>query len=166
VIARTHAALDQLHFQYGSSRVEVLAGDLAADEALAARAVHLAVERWGRLDALVVNHGSLEPVKKVADASVAEWRAAFEGGVFSVVGLVSFCDFGYFLWHRFIAHFFLYQNLFRFSLSVIRAGLLVPWWLAVEWSRIAVHLLLIFHSFMLKGSLLSPSPILILPSAS
>ncbi|OAL43271.1 NAD(P)-binding protein [Pyrenochaeta sp. DS3sAY3a] len=88
VIARTHAALDQLHFQYGSERVEVLAGDLAADEALAARAVHLAVERWGRLDALVVNHGSLEPVKKVADASVAEWRAAFEGGVFSVVGLI------------------------------------------------------------------------------
>jgi NADP-dependent 3-hydroxy acid dehydrogenase YdfG len=64
-----------------------------ADPSLASKAVNLALERWGRLDGLVVNHGSLEPVKKIADGSVEEWKRAFEGNVFSAVGLVSLCNF-------------------------------------------------------------------------
>jgi NADP-dependent 3-hydroxy acid dehydrogenase YdfG len=88
LISRTHSALDELHYQYGSERVEVLAGDMA-DPSLASKAVNLALERWGRLDGLVINHGSLEPVKKIADGSVEEWKRAFEGNVFSAVGLVS-----------------------------------------------------------------------------
>ncbi|KAH7077992.1 hypothetical protein BKA63DRAFT_410546 [Paraphoma chrysanthemicola] len=87
LISRTHSALDNLHYQYGSERVEVLAGDLA-DPSLAAKAVELAKERWGRLDALVVNHGTLEPVKKVADSTVEEWKGAFGINVFSAVGLI------------------------------------------------------------------------------
>ncbi|KAH7088547.1 hypothetical protein FB567DRAFT_441131 [Paraphoma chrysanthemicola] len=87
LISRTHSALDNLHYQYGSERVEVLAGDLA-DPSLAAKAVELAKERWGRLDALVVNHGTLEPVKKVADSTVEEWKGAFGTNVFSAVGLI------------------------------------------------------------------------------
>lgn len=81
--------MDQLHYQYGSERVEVLAGDLGADFSLAKKAVELAVGRWGRLDALIVNHGGLDPVKRVADSSPEEWRRAFDGNVFSAVGLVS-----------------------------------------------------------------------------
>jgi hypothetical protein len=38
----------------------------------------------------VCNHGGLEPVKKVADSTPEEWREAFGGNVFGVVGLVSF----------------------------------------------------------------------------
>lgn len=60
-----------------------------ADFSLAKKAVELALDRWGRLDALVVNHGTLDPVKKVADGSVEEWRGAFDVNVFSAVGLVS-----------------------------------------------------------------------------
>jgi NAD(P)-dependent dehydrogenase (short-subunit alcohol dehydrogenase family) len=78
-----------LHYQYGSERVEVLAGDLGKDFGLGKKAVELAVGRWGRLDALVVNHGGLDPVKKVADSSAQEWRESFDGNVFSAVGLVS-----------------------------------------------------------------------------
>jgi NAD(P)-dependent dehydrogenase (short-subunit alcohol dehydrogenase family) len=59
-----------------------------SDFSLASKAVALATERWGRLDALIVNHGSLDPVKKVADATPEEWRAAFDTNVFSAVGLV------------------------------------------------------------------------------
>jgi hypothetical protein len=88
LIARTHSALDQLHYQYGSEKVEVLAGDVA-DPGIAKKAVGLAVERWGRLDGLVVNHGTLDPVKKISDGSVEEWRKAFDVNVFSAVGLVS-----------------------------------------------------------------------------
>lgn len=65
----------------------MLAGDVS-DFSLAKRAVQLANERWGRVDALVVNHGTLDPVKKVGDSSAEEWRAAFDVNVFSAVGLV------------------------------------------------------------------------------
>lgn len=88
LVSRTHSALDQLHYQYGSERVEVLAGDLA-DFGLAKKAVQLANDRWGRLDSLIVNHGTLDPVKKVADSSPEEWSRAFDVNVFSAVGLVS-----------------------------------------------------------------------------
>ncbi|KAF2025279.1 NAD(P)-binding protein [Setomelanomma holmii] len=87
LISRTHSALDQLHYQYGSERVEVLAGDLA-DFSLAKKAVELANDRWGRLDGLIVNHGTLDPVKKIGDSSVEEWRKAFDVNVFSAVGLI------------------------------------------------------------------------------
>lgn len=44
----------------------------------------------GRLDALIVNHGTLNPVKRVADSTPKEWRSAFDVNVFSAVGLVSY----------------------------------------------------------------------------
>jgi NADP-dependent 3-hydroxy acid dehydrogenase YdfG len=86
VVARTHAALDQLHYQY-PEQVEVLAGD-AADFGLSEKAVELATSRWDRLDAVIVNHGTLDPVKKVADSTAEEWRNAFDINVFSAVALV------------------------------------------------------------------------------
>lgn len=67
--------------------MEVLAGDLS-DLSLGAKAVELAASRWGRLDALIVNHGTLEPVKKVADTEPQEWRETFDVNVFSAVSLV------------------------------------------------------------------------------
>lgn len=89
LISRTHSALDALHYQYGSERVEVLAGDMA-DASVARQAVELATSRWGRLNSVIVNHGTLGPVKKIGEGSVEEWKAAFETNVFGAVGLVSF----------------------------------------------------------------------------
>ncbi|KAF2115796.1 short chain dehydrogenase-like protein [Lophiotrema nucula] len=86
VVARTHTALDQLHYQY-PDRVEVLAGDLS-DTSIAAKSVELAISRWGRLDSLIVNHGTLDPVKTVADASVEDWKKGFDTNVFSAIALV------------------------------------------------------------------------------
>lgn len=63
------------------------------DAGVAGQAVELALSRWGRLDAVVVNHGSLDPVGKIGEGSVEGWRRAFEVNVFSAVGLVSFFDF-------------------------------------------------------------------------
>ena len=85
-MARTHAALDQLHYQY-PDRVEVLAGDLS-DPSMAGQSVELAVSRWGRLDSVIVNHGTLDPVKKVADASTEDWKKGFDVNVFSTIALV------------------------------------------------------------------------------
>ena len=59
-----------------------------SDPSLTAKAVEVAKSRWGRLDSLVINHGSLDPVKKVGESSVEEWRKAFDVNVFSALGLV------------------------------------------------------------------------------
>jgi NAD(P)-dependent dehydrogenase (short-subunit alcohol dehydrogenase family) len=64
-----------------------------SDFSLSKKAVDLALDRWGRLDGVIVNHGALDPVKKVADSSPEEWREAFDVNVFSAVGLVSFLSF-------------------------------------------------------------------------
>jgi NAD(P)-dependent dehydrogenase (short-subunit alcohol dehydrogenase family) len=74
----------------------VLAGDLS-DFSLASKAVARANERWGRLDGLIVNHGSLEPVAKIADVGVEEWRKGFDGNVFSALALVSSIEFQVFV---------------------------------------------------------------------
>ncbi|KAF2788482.1 NAD(P)-binding protein [Melanomma pulvis-pyrius CBS 109.77] len=88
VISRTHAALDQLHYQY-PSQVEVLAGDLSnASLRLNEKAVELALSRWGRLDALIVNHGTLEPVRRIAEVDLGEWERGFRSNVGSAVGLI------------------------------------------------------------------------------
>ncbi|KAF1837278.1 NAD(P)-binding protein [Decorospora gaudefroyi] len=87
LISRTHSALDQLQQQYGTDKVAVLAGDMA-DPSLPKQAVDLANTRWGRLDSLIINHGTLDPVKKVAESSAGEWSKAFDINVFSAVGLV------------------------------------------------------------------------------
>jgi NAD(P)-dependent dehydrogenase (short-subunit alcohol dehydrogenase family) len=49
------------------------------------------VSRWGRLDALVVNHGTLEPVARIADVVLEDWEKGFRANVTSAVGLV--CSF-------------------------------------------------------------------------
>ncbi|KAF2738183.1 short chain dehydrogenase-like protein [Polyplosphaeria fusca] len=86
LVARSHAALDQLHYQY-PDRVEVLAGDLS-DVNISAKAVDLAISRWGRLDAVIINHSTLEPVKKVADTSVEEWKKSFDVNVFGAIAII------------------------------------------------------------------------------
>ena len=87
LVSRTQSALEALQSEYGSEKVAVLAGDMS-DASLPEKAVALANEKWGRLDSLIINHGSLDPVKKVADTSAEEWRKGFDVNVFSAVGLV------------------------------------------------------------------------------
>jgi NAD(P)-dependent dehydrogenase (short-subunit alcohol dehydrogenase family) len=88
VISRTHEALDQLHSQY-PSQVEVLAGDLSdLSLKLPEKAVELAISRWGKLDALIVNHGTLDPVARIADVKLEDWEKGFRANVTSAVGLV------------------------------------------------------------------------------
>ena len=86
VVARSRGALDALAAQHGA-HVEVVAADLG-DAAMPWHAVRAALARWGRLDGLVVNHGVLEPVQRVADADFEEWRRAFDVNLFSAVALV------------------------------------------------------------------------------
>ena len=86
VVARSEAPLQSLQEEY-PRQVAVLAGDFS-DPSLGTKAVELATSRWGCLDGVVVNHGTLGTVGKIADASTQEWSAAFNVNFFSAVALV------------------------------------------------------------------------------
>ena len=89
VVARSKEPLEQLKRQY-PDQVQVLAGDLA-DFGLGQKAHDLATSTWKRLDGLIVNHGILDPVKRVGNTEADEWRHLFDVNLFSAVSMVKAC---------------------------------------------------------------------------
>jgi len=87
VLARSQEPLQKLKEQYGG-RVEVLAGDLS-DMSFGQKAVDLALASFGRLDGLVLNHGVLGQVGKIADADPEQWKKGFDVNFISLVAFVS-----------------------------------------------------------------------------
>ena len=85
VVARTEQPLRELEKQY-PGQVRVLAGDLS-DLSIGPKAVDLAKSSWQRLDGLIVNHGVLDPVKRLSDSSAEEWRAAYDINFFSAIAM-------------------------------------------------------------------------------
>lgn len=86
VIARSIEPLNALKNEF-SSQVAVLPGDLS-DFSLGQRAVDLAVKTFGRLDGLVLNHGILGQVGKIAEADIEQWKKGFDVNFFSLVSFV------------------------------------------------------------------------------
>ncbi|OAX80837.1 hypothetical protein ACJ72_04828 [Emergomyces africanus] len=97
LLARSQQPLLELQERYGANRVEILTGDFAASyssspssPSLPERAVELALKRFGHLDGLVVNHGTLGPVTPLADCDLKEWREGIEVNLISALGFVKF----------------------------------------------------------------------------
>lgn len=88
VVARSIEPLQKLKEQY-TKQVEVVNGDLA-DFSLAQKAVDAALKTFGQLDGMVLNHGILGQVGKVAEADTEQWRQGFDVNFFSLVAFV--CD--------------------------------------------------------------------------
>ncbi|KAK2808431.1 hypothetical protein FQN50_004639 [Emmonsiellopsis sp. PD_5] len=86
--ARTAAPLQQLQEQYGAHRVEVVTGD-ASDMSLGEKAVGVALRAFGRLDGMVLNHGTLGSVTRLEDADLEGWREGVDVNFVSLVGFVS-----------------------------------------------------------------------------
>ncbi|KAJ5540322.1 short-chain dehydrogenase [Penicillium frequentans] len=86
VIARSFEPLQKLKGQY-SKQVEVLNGDLA-DLTLGQKAVDLALKSFGRLDGLVLNHGVLGQVGKIAEADPEQWKQGFDVNFISLVAFI------------------------------------------------------------------------------
>lgn len=86
LVSRTASALESLKSAY-PSQVEYIAGDLGSPDT-AGKVVQTAVESFGRLDALIINHATLDPVGRLDMASFDTWRSAFEINLFSAVALV------------------------------------------------------------------------------
>ena len=87
LVARSKAALEEIKSKH-PERVEILPADFE-DYGTGPKAVELAVSKFGRLDALVLNHGILGEVKRIADGDPTEWRRTFDVNFFSVLSCVS-----------------------------------------------------------------------------
>lgn len=87
VIARSKQPLEELKARYPNDQVQVLVGDLS-DFSLGQQAVDLATSRWGKLDGMVLNHGVLGPVDRIANNDPKDWRSCFDVNLFSSIAFV------------------------------------------------------------------------------
>lgn len=62
-------------------------GDIT-DPNVSSKLVDVALDKFGRLDGVVLNHGSLGEVKRVENGDVEGWRKTFEINFFSYITLV------------------------------------------------------------------------------
>jgi NAD(P)-dependent dehydrogenase (short-subunit alcohol dehydrogenase family) len=86
-VARSKAPLEKLAAD-SPDRVLPLAVDLSS--LVAGRViVDATLEKWQRIDGVIINHGTLEPIKRIADSTAEEWRASFDINTFSGIALVS-----------------------------------------------------------------------------
>ncbi|KAM7208920.1 hypothetical protein V8F20_000798 [Naviculisporaceae sp. PSN 640] len=83
--SRSEPELQQLKNQF-PSQVVYLAADLTAPEA-ASRVTELAIQSFGRIDGVIINHGVLMPIARIADASIEEWKSLFDANFFSAVAI-------------------------------------------------------------------------------
>ena len=87
LIARTEQPLEELRKHY-PEQVLVIAGDLG-DLTLAQKAVKSALEVFGKVDGLILNHGVMDPVTKIETSDIEEWKKLFDVNFFSAVAFVS-----------------------------------------------------------------------------
>jgi NAD(P)-dependent dehydrogenase (short-subunit alcohol dehydrogenase family) len=84
-VARSEQQLQALKEQHGE-KVACLAADLTNPDS-ASQAVKLAVDTFGRLDAIVINHGVVLPLKRIADTDIEDLKRIYDANLFSGRGL-------------------------------------------------------------------------------
>lgn len=82
-IARNCTSLDALLSTFPST-FRYVVGDVCDPNTMQV-ALQTALSQYGRLDSVIFNAGILEPVTRIADADVAEWKALFDINYFSIV---------------------------------------------------------------------------------
>jgi NAD(P)-dependent dehydrogenase (short-subunit alcohol dehydrogenase family) len=86
-VARTEGPLNDLKDHATPGSITVVRADLANLGAGTA-IVETAIQIYGRLDGIVVNHGMLGPVNRVSESTAQDWREAFNVNLFSAVDIV------------------------------------------------------------------------------
>jgi len=83
VLARSEKLLEELRAQY-PKQVRVLAGDMD-NFGFAKEAVELTIKEFGQINGVIINHGTLSPVTRVADSDPEDWKHNFDVNFFSAV---------------------------------------------------------------------------------
>ncbi|KAL2062227.1 hypothetical protein VTL71DRAFT_6493 [Oculimacula yallundae] len=86
LVARTAKPMEELKKEF-PGQVEYLAADLG-DFEVGPKAISLALSSFSTLDALILNHGTLSPVKPIEESSPSEWRKAYDVNFFSLIGFI------------------------------------------------------------------------------
>ncbi|KAH6665137.1 hypothetical protein B0J14DRAFT_569248 [Halenospora varia] len=86
LVARSSEPLEKLKVEY-PGQVEYLAADLA-DFSVGGNAIDLCMKTFSRVDGLIINHGTLDPVKRISESTPEEWRSSFDVNFFSAVSFV------------------------------------------------------------------------------
>lgn len=86
VTARSEGPMRKLSDEY-PGQVEICVGDMGEMQT-GPKAVEAATSKFEKLDAVVVNHGLLEPITRIAQGDVEDWRKAYDVGFFSAVSIV------------------------------------------------------------------------------
>lgn len=87
MLGRDEGALRDIESR-APSQVKVLAGDLS-NLSLGQEAVDLALSAFKGIDGLVINHGTLGEVQRIADCDPAGFRMTFDINFISAVACVS-----------------------------------------------------------------------------
>ncbi|KAF4637026.1 hypothetical protein G7Y89_g1064 [Cudoniella acicularis] len=86
LVARTAEPLEKLKSDF-PRQVEFVAADLA-DFSIGGKAIDLCLQKFGCIDGLIINHGTLSPVKRISESTQEEWRSAFDVNFFSALSFV------------------------------------------------------------------------------
>lgn len=86
LIARSNELLEEIRARH-PAQVRTIAGDVS-DTSLLKQALDSTVKEFGQLDGLIINHGTLEPVARVVESEVEDWKRGFDVNFFSAVALV------------------------------------------------------------------------------
>ncbi|KAJ1982998.1 hypothetical protein H4R34_001540 [Dimargaris verticillata] len=97
-VARSQQALEALAMEHRAKpsvtqssqeapQFQYVVGDVTSKD-VCQQAVNHAMNKFGRLDALVPNAGVLEPITTIAEADVDQWKRHFDTNFFSIVQLV------------------------------------------------------------------------------
>ncbi|KAK4189222.1 putative oxidoreductase [Podospora australis] len=85
LVARTEEKLKELATEY-PAQVEYVVTDLTLPDA-AYKVVNTAMLHFGGIDAVIINHGVLTPMTRVANSSIEEWKALYDANFFSALAL-------------------------------------------------------------------------------
>ncbi|CAK9438374.1 uncharacterized protein LODBEIA_P25980 [Lodderomyces beijingensis] len=86
-VARSKEALVALQTKYGKDRVEIVAGDVTASET-SKQAVATAISKFGQLNSVIANAGVIDPVGKIEETAIEDWKKLYDINLFSVVQLI------------------------------------------------------------------------------
>lgn len=89
VVAVSRSETDELKriAKEHSEDVEIVLGDVS-DDSINQKAVGVAVEKFGQLDALILNAGTLHPLGRIESTPLDGWRKCFEINFFSLVSIL------------------------------------------------------------------------------